>query len=325
MDMHEGDVQVSKALRIWAWIVAGLILVVNQAGFLDTVTGSALGCGKDWPLCNGAVVPGRFTLQTLIEFAHRSIVAVATLAAVILAIWAWRAAGRLREVRLFVGVGMAFIVVQAALGAMAVLFVNPTWVLAFHFGCALLAFVGFFLLALFLSQRAGSGVRLRARPAPPAVRAAAWVTIAYTFVAVYYAAYISFRGDGLACGGWPLCQGRIIPPSGPPMIDFIHRLAAVALLGFVVWMVVAARRARQHRPDLWRGALAVLGLTLAQAATGAVVADTRLAIWAFLLHVTVMMGLFGAQAYVALETVAEPAREVVGERWQRQGHSAGAT
>src|SRR2546422_11683347 len=51
------------------------MLVVLVMGATVTTTGSAQGCGRDWPLCNGRLVPD-FALAAAIEFSHRAVTAV---------------------------------------------------------------------------------------------------------------------------------------------------------------------------------------------------------------------------------------------------------
>ena len=50
----------------------GIIL----GGAMVRATGSGAGCGKNWPLCDGVIVPGFKSLHQMIEFGHRSMVGV---------------------------------------------------------------------------------------------------------------------------------------------------------------------------------------------------------------------------------------------------------
>src|SRR5262252_7051916 len=51
------------------------MFVVLVMGATVTTTGSAEGCGRDWPLCNGKFVPD-FALAAAIEFSHRAVTGV---------------------------------------------------------------------------------------------------------------------------------------------------------------------------------------------------------------------------------------------------------
>src|SRR2546430_14781101 len=51
------------------------MLLVLVMGAAVTNTGSAEGCGRSWPLCNGQFVP-EFTVATAIEYSHRAVTGV---------------------------------------------------------------------------------------------------------------------------------------------------------------------------------------------------------------------------------------------------------
>src|SRR2546430_3840333 len=60
----------------WLGVIAAAgMLVVLVMGARVTDTGSAQGCGRDWPLCNGKVIPD-FTIAAAIEFSHRAVTGV---------------------------------------------------------------------------------------------------------------------------------------------------------------------------------------------------------------------------------------------------------
>src|SRR5690242_7822922 len=65
-----------------------LVLVMGAA---VTNTGSAQGCGRSWPLCNGQFVP-EFTVETAIEYSHRAVTGIeglliVALGVAMLALW----------------------------------------------------------------------------------------------------------------------------------------------------------------------------------------------------------------------------------------------
>src|SRR5919204_373408 len=64
--------------RLVRWLAmsasVGMFLVLVM-GATVTNTGSAEGCGRSWPLCNGRFVP-EFTVATAIEFSHRAVTGV---------------------------------------------------------------------------------------------------------------------------------------------------------------------------------------------------------------------------------------------------------
>ncbi len=283
--------------------------IVNFIGFLDAQTGSALGCGPDWPLCNGQVIPSITNAHVLIEFAHRALVGGFALISILVSLWALWKYRRYIEVKVLAWLCIAFIIVQSGLGALAVVFTNPPAVLALHLGFGLLALIGAVLLAVFIFQVAAerdgrpSGMVWRAKT-PPATRQwviGIWI---YTYIAMYWGSYVAFRGGGEACPTWPLCNGQLFPGfSGNVGLDFIHRLFAVGLAILAVLLLIHLRQVRRDRLDLSRGAAWFLIAVLMQIATGANLALSHVATGPYLLHITTLMFLFSVLSYLGLQTM----------------------
>src|SRR2546428_9198827 len=53
----------------WAAAVCTYLLIV--LGAVVRITGSGLGCGEHWPLCNGHLFPPLNDIGTVIEWSHR--------------------------------------------------------------------------------------------------------------------------------------------------------------------------------------------------------------------------------------------------------------
>src|SRR5437868_7923146 len=90
-------------------------------GAIVRITGSGLGCGEHWPLCNGKLLPP-LDLPTLIEYGHRLAAALVSVLVSALAAdprWLRRRAGRgERDVpRRRACAALALLIVQGRLGA----------------------------------------------------------------------------------------------------------------------------------------------------------------------------------------------------------------
>jgi heme A synthase len=59
-------------LRRFSWGTLGVTLAVILWGAYVRVSGSGAGCGKEWPICKGKLVPNMTSLETLVEYAHRA-------------------------------------------------------------------------------------------------------------------------------------------------------------------------------------------------------------------------------------------------------------
>src|SRR5258708_12946830 len=70
----------------WAAAVCTYLLII--LGAIVRITGSGLGCGEHWPLCNGRLLPP-LDLPTLIEYAHRLVAALVAVIVALLAVTAW--------------------------------------------------------------------------------------------------------------------------------------------------------------------------------------------------------------------------------------------
>lgn len=299
----------SGLLKFLAVFASVGMLIVNLVGFLDTETGSALGCGSDWPLCNGKVIPSLSNEHVLIEFAHRVLVGGFALVAAVFLIWALILYRRFLEVKVLAWLGIGFIFIQSALGALAVVFVNPPTVLALHLGFGMLAMIGVALLAVFIFQLAAraegrpSGLTWRQQPLPATRRWVIGIWI-YTYIAIYWGSYVAFRSAGEACTTWPTCNGKVFPGfSGAVGLDFIHRLFAVGLAVLAVLLLLHLRRVGSERKDVARGSVWFLISVLIQIGTGANVALHRLSTGPYMLHIGTLMFLFTVLSYLGLQTM----------------------
>lgn len=290
-----------KALAV---ISALGMFVVDMVGFLDTQTGSALGCGQDWPLCNGQVIPHFGNIHVVIEFMHRAIVGGFALVTVILAVWAWRRYRGSSEVKAFGILAVGFIVIQSLLGAMAVLFVNPPVVLALHLGFGLMALVGALLLAVVIFRLEASGSGSRPNPLGLGLRRLVLATWVYCFAAIYWGSYVAFRSAGEECQGWPLCNGHWMPSGGSLVwLDYVHRLAAVGLAVLVTVLLVRLYRVRQASRELWAVTIVIAILVATQIASGAYLTFQHLATGPYLMHVGNLTCLFGVLSYLAFRSL----------------------
>lgn len=114
--------EINKRFQIFSWITLGYNLLVILWGAYVRASGSGAGCGADWPLCNGQVIPQSPRLATLIEFIHRSMSGVSVILILGMLVWAWRAYPKGHTVRLGAVLSTVFIFTEALVGAGLVLF-----------------------------------------------------------------------------------------------------------------------------------------------------------------------------------------------------------
>jgi cytochrome c oxidase assembly protein subunit 15 len=227
-----------------AWYAAAATYLLIIFGAIVRITGSGLGCGEHWPLCNGSLLPP-LDIPTMIEYGHRLIAAALSVLVVVLALVAWmegKAGTMAPRPRLMAYASVGLLILQVALGAITVKLSLPAWTVILHLGTAML------LLAALLVVARGDKVLTWK---PVAVGAAA-----LGFVTVLMGALTANMGAATACLGFPLCNGQLVP-TGDPLahVHWTHRLLAYAL---AIYVIVWAVRGKD------RGARHVLGLVLLQ-------------------------------------------------------------
>ncbi|HZT96357.1 MAG TPA: heme A synthase [Chloroflexota bacterium] len=294
-----------KPLAVLA--AAGMWIVLIM-GATVTNTGSQTGCGPSWPLCRGRFIP-QFAVSTFIEFSHRTVVGIETIFILAFAIAAWQLYRNRVDMRLLIPVMVAFLFLQAGLGAWAVMSPQNPAVLALHFGVSLIAFASVLLAALLVFELDAPMDQARDRLPPKGLGPAVWGVTIFSYVVVYLGAYVRHIDADRACSGWPLCNGRVIPGfHGTVGTAFAHRAAALVLTLGVLGLLAWTARIRQDRPDLFRAAAIAVLLVVVQALSGALVVFTKLDLFSALAHAGVVALLFGDLSYLCLHVMPRPVR-----------------
>ena len=234
-----------------AWSAAACTYLLIILGAIVRITGSGMGCGDHWPLCNGKLLPP-LDLPTLIEYGHRLAAALVSVLVSALAAYAWwlgRGAGSgeryVPSRTAYLALGL--LIVQVLLGAVTVKLDLPPWTVILHLGTAML------LLATLI-------VAARGRRVASPSRAGLWV-LTLGFVTVLLGALTANLGAASACLGFPLCNGQLVPDGNYLQhIQWTHRLLAYTLFGYAVWWAW-----RTRAPAAW-GVVALVTLQVAVAA-----------------------------------------------------------
>ncbi|WP_249930943.1 COX15/CtaA family protein, partial [Paenibacillus polymyxa] len=132
----------NNKIRILKWLALVTCIVMFLATFgggVVTRTDSGLGCGREFPLCNGKLVPAH-TIASLIEFSHRSVSAMAGILSIASFVGFLLFMKHRKDLQLFSLLTLLFVIIQGAMGALAVIFSQSAAVMGLHFGFALIAF-----------------------------------------------------------------------------------------------------------------------------------------------------------------------------------------
>jgi heme a synthase len=291
----------------WLGVVASIgMFVVLVMGAAVTNTGSEQGCGRSWPLCHGKLIP-QMAVSTAIEFSHRAVVGVESILIIALAIASMYLYRNRLEIKVLAPLMVAFLFLQAGLGAWAVMYPQLAAALALHFGVSLVAFASVVLTTAVLFEVEGRDV-LRDKPLPEHFRAAVWALTGYSYIVVYLGAYVRHSKASLACSGWPLCNNALIPSFTNSVASaFIHRTAAfllaLAILGLVIWTY----RMAWERADLYFASVLALAMVILQSVAGAAVVFTRLDLFSTLAHAAMVGLMFGCLSYLCMHVLPRQA------------------
>jgi cytochrome c oxidase assembly protein subunit 15 len=223
-------------------------------------TGSGLAC-PDWPTCYGHWLPlpgdipaevGYSYAQVMLEWLHR-LIAGAILGPLILLIglFGWQARGAKPRMPAYAGALIVLLLIQAGLGGLTVLDQNSPWSVALHLGTALVLLS---VLCL-IFERAGAPPH----PACAPIRTLSGVVWLVALGAMVSAAMVTKSGASLACTGWPLCDGALVPDLGDPQIrlHLTHRLLALGTGLGVLALAIAVRGQAGIGPLAWLAAALV--------------------------------------------------------------------
>ena len=247
-----------------AWTAATFTYLLIILGAIVRITGSGLGCGEHWPLCNGKLLPP-LDLPTMIEYGHRLAAAAVSGLVTALAAYTWwlrkgAGSGKRYTPDRTAYVALALLVVQVLLGAVTVKLRLPPWTVILHLGTAMLL-LATLIVAARLTPGASPGNT--EPPIPPSLRPGlvGIVALVLGFVTVLFGALTANLGAASACLGFPLCNGQVVPAGNYLQhIHWGHRLLAYTLFGYVWWWALRTRT---------RGAWWVVGLVTLQVAVAA--------------------------------------------------------
>jgi heme A synthase len=208
------------------------ILLIGIGG-LVRATGSGLGCGDDWPTCNGKLIPVLNARPVIIEWSHRAIATVVGILVLLLVVQALREhRGRPAIIRVSVA-ALVLVIVQALLGRVVVKEELEVFLVVAHLTTAMV-FLGLLITLAVLDARVehrGSGL------SSVAARRASIGGAAVLLLLIVG----SYTSDFGYMPGWPFQHGRLVPDltQEREAIHFLHRSLA-AVVGVVVLYVTAS-------------------------------------------------------------------------------------
>jgi len=111
-----------RRFRIYSWLTLWYSLLVILWGYFLRISESGDGCGTDWPLCHGAILPSGAHFPTWVEFVHRASSGVVLGLVLMLAIAAFRTFAKGHPIRSGAAAALALTVTESLFGALLVVF-----------------------------------------------------------------------------------------------------------------------------------------------------------------------------------------------------------
>ena len=263
------------ALRRLALCAASATYLLIVVGAIVRTTGSGLGCGDDWPLCEGRLLPPP-NPAAIIEWTHRLLGALVSPGILAVALLAW-AQGRSRPAVVVPAIlAPVLLAVQIGLGAVVVRLDLAAMVVLVHLAFALVI-LGLLVWVAVAAAAGSSGLppgarltgHLRSRAAERFEKLVI-VTAGATFLLILIGAYVRASGAGWACLGFPGCNGQALPFGTSRQVDLhlAHRLVAYIVTALALTTAWQARRLEPARTRLRRAAAGLAGLVLVQIGIG---------------------------------------------------------
>lgn len=261
-----------RTVRFLAYASATCAYLLIVLGGWVRITGSGMGCGDDWPLCNGHLIPPLNDPATLIEWGHRLLAAFVGFVVLGLAWAAYRArgepggSGRGSPFRLVL-LAVPLLGLVGLLGRATVMLELPPSTVIAHLSTAMALIALLIVIGLQAGRSLGGG----AAPSHPGAWKATIAAIVLAGGAVLLGGLTANLGGAGACLGFPLCNGQLWPAAGPDGLTHIHwahRLVAYGLTLHLIGMAIAARKRGAPMP-IQRTLWVVLGVTVLQVLVGA--------------------------------------------------------
>ncbi len=274
-----------KRFAKFAWGVLAYNIPVILWGAYVRASFSGDGCGAHWPFCNGQVIPLNMAAPMAIEFTHRMMTSIDSLAVIAMCVWGFRVFPRRHAARVSSVLSLLFLFVEALLGAGLVLLryvarnqsAGRAWYLSAHLTNTMLL-----LAALTITAWAAYTGTDRV-PLTNVSRRLAGALPVVMFVSITGA--IAALGDtlfpaaSLAAG---MQRDFSTASSLLLRLRLVHPVIAVLGAAYLVWAATGVLKRSEANDS--RAARAVVGLTLFQLAVGAVNITLLAPIWMQLFH-----------------------------------------
>lgn len=237
----------NKFLKGYLKTLIVLTFILISLGGAVRAMNAGLAC-PDWPLCFGKFIPD-FQIQVYYEFIHRVLAGTVALLTLGLSLYLFKKKVNRKVLRTSI-IGVGILISQVILGGLTVLKLLHFSVVTAHlmFGMLYLSSLLWMYFQLFdVPSRRGQAI-------PKSFLAVLLIVFLMLIIQIFLGGLVSTNYAGLACEGFPLCNGELIPSlSGLVGLQVKHRLwgylTALAIFSFthVIWK---SRRQEWMNPQI---------------------------------------------------------------------------
>jgi heme A synthase len=274
----------------FAWAVLAYNLAVILWGAYVRASFSGDGCGAHWPTCEGQFLPTQMAKPKLIEFTHRMMTSLDSVATIALAAWAFLAFPKKHPVRRYAVLTFVFLLIEALLGAGLVLFryvahdlsAGRAWYLSLHLTNTMLLMAAYTVTA-WLAYRGqdaiklfGVSIKLRV-----AVLAAFAVSITGAIAAL---GDTLFPSSSLESG---VAQDFASGSSILLRLRLLHPAVAICSAVYLLWVAYNAMRDRGEESPLRKAGARVAVMVFVQILAGFANVYLLAPVWMQLLHLLI--------------------------------------
>lgn len=259
--------------RRLAWVTAAFAYLQIALGGVVRVSGSGLGCGSDWPFCNGHPYPPA-DIHAIIEWSHRAVGSLTGVLIIATVVMAWVVFRTRRPlVAWLAAASLVGIVGEGLLGQVVVAHELASWLVLFHLALAMMI-LGFLVATAVMAMPPSPGVPDRF------FRRLGALAVAATYVLLLTGSTVVASNADQSCRAWPLCgNGFAIDFSGANVFTMLHRGAVLIIGALLAYVLAVATRRWRTVPGLARAAVATGTLFVLQVAVGAASAEFGTAVY----------------------------------------------
>jgi cytochrome c oxidase assembly protein subunit 15 len=256
-----------NAVRRASLFALGVAFLHLVFGAIVRISGSGMGCGNNWPKCNGYWFPPFSQPNLVIEVSHRYLASILVASVTLLTVVAWRArrtpgvAGRGGPMRTSLA-ALGTVLFAAILGAVTVKLDNAPFATVAHW---LVAMTLLALVAATVIRASGQTEgRTRSGSRRMAQLLAGAAAVAITVVALG-GVTAKYPNAGAGCLSFPLCGANPDVAASAVAVQWAHRLAAYSYAFYMIALVAwSRRRSGIESPSVMTAIRVALALVLLQ-------------------------------------------------------------